>query len=344
MAKQVARSGLASKLGAEARKRWEENKANGPEYGVGGILPAGIENGIAQLSKCGFGIYKKGAFTGQFFYMAMGVVQLPTSIIDAKGVSINIKGLQTRVGPIPICDTPHSKGQHKTQADHFDFVRNELAKLKGGSMDEFSPDTIEDAAKLLEEAKPYFRFRTWQGPATEDFPNPRVNEEWRGVCEYNPDAEDTGVTDETGGSADAGSADNESAKAKGEGGGSLRDLIEAADREDDNDEESVAARQAITEAAAAAGMDVDGDDFAALSWSEVVDQVEGSENEGEEKEQEDEEIVPAKDDECKANLKGFKKPIAVKIISVDKKSKTVTIKRQDNKATVKDIAWSSLVW
>jgi hypothetical protein len=49
----------------------------------------------------------------------------------------------------------------------------------------------------LTEAGPTFRFRTWQGKVTEQYPDPKVNHEWRGVCEWTGDATEGAVEDET---------------------------------------------------------------------------------------------------------------------------------------------------
>ncbi len=155
MAKQVAKSGLAVKLSAKSREVFEENKAKPPEADAGARLPAGIENGVAQLRTCKFGIYQKGDFVGEYFFQATGRVVEPAEVNGTP-----VRGLITRLGPVPICDTPK---RNKSQADNFDQVRQVLARLKGGTLEEYGAEEVEGIAALIEEAKPYFRFRTWKG-------------------------------------------------------------------------------------------------------------------------------------------------------------------------------------
>lgn len=185
MAKQTGKSSVSGKFG----KQFNKAKENEVDYGSTGDLPGTIEMGIAKLTSCRFGVYKSGDNAGEYFFYASGVVQSPeeANMIDKDGNvtgTMRIKGLATKIGPEPICDTPNAKGKKKTAQDHIDWVVNEFKKLGVETDDiDFSEEGMaESVAKMLEESKPLFRFRTWQGKATPEYPNPRVTHEWKGAC------------------------------------------------------------------------------------------------------------------------------------------------------------------
>ena len=156
MAKQTLKSGLVGKLGAKLSKAVEAHKGDETKFsGGGGDLPGGIENGIAQLVLCKFGVYEKGEFEGEYYWMAQGVVVSPK-----KHAGIVIEGLRTSIGPEAICDTPNKA--RKTTEEHVAWVLNEMRKL-GVDTSELSGDDLESTAEALQELGPHFRFRTWQG-------------------------------------------------------------------------------------------------------------------------------------------------------------------------------------
>lgn len=197
----TAKSSFLSRV-AEAH---ELHKADDTRIGSGGDLPAGIEHGIARLVDAKIGVYQKGDNEGEPFFMAAGTVLEPTSIavVDPKtkkSKTIFVEGLRTQIGPEPLCDTTAQNGNQTSLADHWDRLLNHL-RLLGIDTKTITPDMIilETAdgkyesgpvLKALVEAGPTFRFRTWQGKATAQYPNPRVNHEWRGVCAWEPTAED----------------------------------------------------------------------------------------------------------------------------------------------------------
>jgi hypothetical protein len=56
----------------------------------------------------------------------------------------------------------------------------------------------------LKESAPFFRFRTWQGPKSDQYPNPRVNHTWegtQGLEDYTPPDEGSPVEDDATGPA-----------------------------------------------------------------------------------------------------------------------------------------------
>lgn len=181
---------LSGKIGAKVRAAVQAHKDDEIDYGRM-ELPEGIEGGIAQLVDCKFGVYESGDFKGQPFFYAAGVVKSPREVRGVK-----IYGLRTQIGPEPICDTP--KRSRPTIDDHVAWVINELGKLNGGKVEVETETDLEEFATALKEAQPYFRFRTWKGQPTPQFPDPRVNHVWGGTCEYDEDEEPSPVEDRTG--------------------------------------------------------------------------------------------------------------------------------------------------
>jgi hypothetical protein len=237
MAVQRATSSLFKKLGKRLTDACNKHKNDPIEYG-NLDLPAGISNGIAQLTDCRFVIIQEGKENaGEHMFMAAGIVKLP---LEHKGVPI--EGLRTSVMEV-IADTP---GRAREGIDqHISKVQQELKKLLGPDYDpdSLSGENLEATALALQEAQPHFRFRTWKGSkrvvakkpngkwsvfneddsghrtqdrkvtgewATEeackkanpyaDGREPRVNHDWSGRCEYHADASASGTTDNTGSS------------------------------------------------------------------------------------------------------------------------------------------------
>jgi len=150
MAKQVGKVGglLASKLGEKGRQAVLANREK--EVAVGQTLPGGV-SGVAELRSCTFGEFKEGKNKGALYFMARGIVQEPEAY----------KGMATQIGPHALIDTP-SGGKMKTQEDHLNWAMDQMAAL-GADKESMSLDNLEEIAAALEQAKPMFRFRTWQG-------------------------------------------------------------------------------------------------------------------------------------------------------------------------------------
>lgn len=191
---------MAKKLGAKLVNAHAQHKDAPPDVG-NARLPDGIEDGIAQLRDIKIGEYKEGDHKGQLFFMAQAVLVEPK---EHNGRSV--AGMRTTAGPVPLCDTPKSKGKKKTFADHYAVFLNHL-KLLGVETEKNAagtPDEVEAflmaSIDILKKQQPYFTIRTWKGKPTTEFPNPRVNEEWGPVCEYSPsDDPSAGMTDSDGG-------------------------------------------------------------------------------------------------------------------------------------------------
>lgn len=228
------KSGLAGKLGGKLQEAVVGHREDETTFGGGGGLPGGIENGIAQVVECKFGIYEKGDNQGEYFFYAAATVELPRRFPDQEG-GIPIAGLRTQIGPEPICDTPGKTRQ--TLEEHVAWVLNEMRKL-GVDTTQLGADDIESTAEAIKLAAPHTRFRTstiadevfevkagkvWvvktdgsgkgKGPykdqAAAKAANPyakdakdvkgpgKVFQQWTGVVEFTPELAN-GVVDETG--------------------------------------------------------------------------------------------------------------------------------------------------
>ncbi len=262
------KSGLMARLGSKGKKAFDSHKGDETKMDAGGSLPAGIENAVARLVKCGFGVFQKGDFKDEYFFRAAGVILHP-----AKHDGVPIEGLQTSIME-PMCKTP-AKGR-KTIADHLAWVLNELRKL-GIDTAELSPDDLESTCEALEEAEPCFRFRTWKGDKQTTGPykgkEPYLNEVWQGACDYDEDGGDSDV-DETVGPKEVETDESNEEET----------LAELAVRADNDDEE---AQVALGEKAAAVGIDAEEID----TWAEVAEAIEAKEGESTEEEEEEEDLA-----------------------------------------------------
>lgn len=245
MPKQVSNSGFMAKYGAKLKKAHTIHKDDETEFGAGGSLPAGIEGGVAQLTSIKFGQYKEGTQNaGEWYFRAAGTVLLPKEH----------RGSQTSIME-PMHDTPERT--RKTFDDHLGWVYNELRKL-GVETKELDPADLESVFTALKESAPTFKFRTWQGEPTKEYPNPRVNEQWRGTCDYE--------ADESGDVVDESSEGETEAPAEDDAGDEWDTLATQADADDN------AAVKKLFAAATAAGYskdEIEGTD----NWGEVADMI-----------------------------------------------------------------------
>lgn len=347
---QTGKSAIFAKLGAKAKQAHEKHKKEPVTYG-NPSLPDGIENGIAELRQCKFGIYKDGKTKGQAFFMAAGIVKSP-----AEHNGVPIAGLRTQIGPEPLCDTPEASGKRKTFDDHYGWMLNELKKL-GVNAEEVGPDDLEATAAALEKAGIHFRFRTWKGKKQTTGPyagqEPRVNHEWNGVVEDYQDAEG-----QDGGAVEDGTppSDQVAEETGGDEGGAVNPedddldaLAEQAQGEEDPD--NAPAQQRLMEIATEAGVS-DDEMGAADNWAAVVELIRTAQAGGEA--HADEPAAPA--DPVKGELYKYKpldpkdktkkkrlKAVECEVTSVNKLKKTVGLTNMDNKKIVyKDVPWSEL--
>lgn len=330
-------------------------------YGAGGELPPGIDGGIAKLAMLKIGEYKSGDLQGEKYFMAQGVVVSPEEFNKQR-----VKGLRTSIGPEPLCDTEGRT--RETLDDHVAWMSNQLRMLAG---DEYfaEADTLEEVEELMEalvESDVYFRFRTWQGKATDQYPNPRTNHEWRGAVEYDEDGtddveDDTEEEEEVKPKKGKGKASAKpSSKTTSTKGGSTKGKKGKAEPEEEEEddvpfgddldmladaaEEDEEAADKLTKLAVKAGIDEEWVE-SAPGWQDVADKIREMSEEGgdeeEDEEEEEEEVQPEKGDTFAYKPKGKKKAIEVEVTAVFEGKQTCNCK--DDKGTVyKAVPWSAL--
>lgn len=342
----TTKSGLLAKLGAEGRKAFEEAKVAETTYSTNAEPPAGIRNGLAQLTSCKFDQHKDGDNKGEYFFYAAGIIVEPKEFGGMK-----CAGLRTSIME-PLYPTP--KRKRATVQDHVDWILNEFRKLGVDTADlEF--DQLESVAAALEESKPHFNFRTWSGPPSTDYPVPRVNSDWLGVAEAVEEVADE-IVDATG-SADAFNEFEEAPEGEAEptpedetdgeseeNDDNQFDLAALLDGIDDNEE----AQQTLTDKAQALGIPLKQIE-SAPSWKAVGNMIEAKLPQGEgeaepEFEPKKKEVYLFIPDPKK--LGKNKKPIRVEIelTAVDAKKKTVAGRSVDDpKKTFASIPWDALI-
>lgn len=353
---------LLAKYGKALKAAHEAHKDDETEFSNFGDLPPGIENGIAQLVECKFGEYEKGDMEGESFFYAAGAVLVPK-----EHAGIPIDGLRTSIME-PLCETPTRS--RVTVKDHLAHIYNELRKL-GVHTSTLKLEDLEATVDALKEAQPTFRFRTWVGKPSAEYPNPRTNHSWAGVCDYTPEEDgDGGVDDGTPTPEEKpksptkpkpGAAAKTPAKAaattttkKGpakkaapepdetfdDGAEDLNLLAEQADADDDG------AKAKLEALAIDKGVATEEQVENAPSWADVVSWING-ESSPEEPAEEEPDWVPEKD-----GLYGFrpidpksKKPgkkVEVMVTAIDEKKKTVTLKNMVDGKTKYVTTWDKL--
>jgi hypothetical protein len=176
MAKASAKSQLAG--------LFNKSRTNPVELdtGGGGNFPDGIEMGVAEITSMTIGYHEDGDHQGQPYFMMRGVARQP---VEHKG--IKVEGLQDTLIFESLYDTPTRK--RKTVQEHMDHVVAVLQDL-GLETADLEWEDVESGAvfePLLAE-RPHCRFRTWKGDPTPEYPNPRVNVQYKGSTEYNGEA------------------------------------------------------------------------------------------------------------------------------------------------------------
>jgi hypothetical protein len=197
-------SGIFSRYGSKAVEAFNKHKGDETEYGNFGELPPGIDGGIAQLVDCRVLEIKEGKQNaGELMFFARGIVVEPEEVEDPRtGLVVRIKNRNTTLNESLF----HTPGRaRETIEDHMAYVLNQLRKL-GLSTEDITATDEEFNSQLatLKESAPFFRFRTWQGPKTEQYPNPKVNHTWegtQGLEDYTPPDEGSPVEDDATGSA-----------------------------------------------------------------------------------------------------------------------------------------------
>lgn len=364
MPKKVVKGSFADRV----REAHEAHKSDPTTMGGGGGLPAGIEGGIARLSDIRIGYYEKGDNVGEPFFIAAGIVLSPES-----HDGIVVKGLRTQIME-PIHDTPTRS--RKTVEDHYAWVLNQV-RLLGVDTSEVDVDSFEDVLAALKESKPYFRFRTWKGSKQEitkradgkfecsgkvfsseamakaAFPfagnEPRVQEEWRGACEYTEDGGDDGVVEETAEPEEEVATTPPWEKGEAEEAPAKAPTKKAPAKTEPEDEDLDALAETAQGGDAEAQQKLEGlaklhnvEGYEAMeTWAEVAEAIKSASEAPDEAAEE--EFVPEKDGLVKYKPPKAKKPIECTVIAVLPKTQTANLKSlEDGKTVFKGVAWAEL--
>jgi hypothetical protein len=338
MPRQEGKSDFEMKYGNRARTALEKAKKAETVYSSGGNLPPGIEAGVARIYECKVDTFKTGDNKGQLFFFASGIVKRPKAING-----IPVEGLHTRIRPEPLCDTPNARGEkaRRTLEEHVNWAVNML-RLLGLNTAQFD-GSLEDMCNAVKSARPYFRFRTWQGQPSKEFPDPRVNETWLGHCEFT--AEEDDVADDV----DEPSSDyepdvTEEKEDEGAGEPNEEDLGSLAARADNGDNEAAAE---LRQKAIAAGVEESAADEAE-SWGAVVEMMrelgEGNIDSRENGEsEEDGSWEPEKESVYGFRPPRARKPVDCSVTAVFHGKRTVNLRDLDDGKTYKGVPWDRLI-
>ncbi len=329
----VVKSVLAGKLSAKAKEAMVKHKDEPAKYDTGGQLPAGIENGVAKLTSCGFQLIAKGKQNeGKPIFLATGIIVSPET-----HNGIPIKGKRTSIIE-SVFDTPTKSRQ--TQEDHVLWIQN-FFKRMGYDTSGFTGEDgeLEAAAAVIEELGPHFDFRTWKGEKATSGPykdqEPRTQETWGQAVEYTEGADQgaaAAVVDETGAVDDATETVEETVEEPSAVDPDLDSLALAGDKGKTQAIRDAAAKQ-IEAIAEAKGIDV----TAAATWKDAVEMLKEAPAEEPAEEVVEEPAVPAVGEVWKYSMLDAKtkkkKLVEVEILTVDKSSKA-TLKVVNTGATL----------
>lgn len=153
MADATGRSSVLAKLGNRAKEVLANHATKEPEIpGMG--LPAGIDNGIAQVVECKFGVVEAGKpKAGATFFMCQGVVKEPQQF---KGVTV--AGRRTMIYK----EVANAKGEINEK--NMEWAQDQLKILVGKNADPkmFLLENLEGTAALIRKAKPHTLFKTYK--------------------------------------------------------------------------------------------------------------------------------------------------------------------------------------
>lgn len=352
----------------EQEKIFDKHRTTEVEYSKFGSLPPGIENGIAELRDITMGRFKEGENKGEWYFMAAGAVLHPKTFTDKEKQIHKTEGKRTQIGPEALCDTPKALGERKTYDDHMGFFMNTLKRL-GLETKNLDNKTIGPAMDALVASKVQFKFRTWQGKPSEEFPNPKVNHDWLEATKYVPgdndqedgnqdDTKDITIPDEpkpqpvqgsgsgSGSATDGGTSTEDN---KFDEFGDLDSLVELAGKEGDH---KVDAQNRLTDMALKEGITQEIIDKTE-HWGEVAELIRGmkdddSSNQDSGKEAQPEEWIPSKGETVKYHELDKKKGtpkvkgIDAEVLAVNTEKKTANVKNLVDNSTVKGVPFSQL--
>lgn len=372
MAGQTTTSSVLAALGDAGRRAHAKHKNDETKISNNGELPAGIENGIAQLTEMKFDKTAAGKENaGKLFFYAAGIVKKPKQILDASiGDMVPVEGMRTSIMEV-LYDTPTRT--RKTFDEHWAWVLNVL-RVFGVDTSKIPEDQsyyqrIEAIVQALKTSKPpiFFRFRTWKGAkaTTGQYKDqePRVNHTWGERVEFDD-------TTDPGAGVEEAPIEEVTTPAEEQSNEPLGADLDAAPTETSPDVEysdtedldsllerakaqDVAAETQLVELAVAAGHEKDKVESNDIGWDDVVEMIKNPVT-AEEPEPPAEPVKGAttkylvRDKAGKpvisAKTKKEAPPVNCEIVAVDKKKSTVDLKNLvDGKTVYKAVPWSQLI-
>lgn len=178
MAKSETKTSVFDKLNKSA---FDKVKKNEVTYADAPEVPAGIKNGIAELTSVGLQEYKSGDHKGEPFFIGKAVVQEPTTHEGKKAAGLTI------TTTIPLTDRPEWTGE-PDEEQFYDRMCKTLQHL-GVETSSLGSGDLEAAMNALSKKDGiYFKFSTGQGKGGSIYSN------WYQRVDYQPqDSSDNGV-------------------------------------------------------------------------------------------------------------------------------------------------------
>tara|TARA_Y100000361_G_scaffold36089_1_gene30625 strand:- start:65071 stop:65985 length:915 start_codon:yes stop_codon:yes gene_type:complete len=248
MSKTNAKGSLKDRIAAEDARKSSRGAAPKPPGGGRVSLPAGIESGVAKLTRVDFNVIESGPYEGSQRLYVHGVVVEPKEHEGQK-----TEGLLAQPGQITLDDVKSQYGD-TSFAENVAKAENRL-KLLGFPTSDFD-DLEEDTLLYFNETdEMYFSFRTWK-PNDSD----RIITMINGPTEYVAKAQDQVVE------ADPHYSNNQATATPVTN--SLQTVAKNADNGDENAQRTIVAK------ASAAGIDPEDEKYS--DWASVVDAIENS--------------------------------------------------------------------
>lgn len=349
-------------LKKKAPKAWKEGKGKEVEI-KGGFLPAGINNGIAQLNYVGFSTIQDGDNKGEYRFEVRGVNKKPLKFNDqpltGKPVNLRVDLVPTKGGK-----EGGRTWTGKTVNDKAKQMQDILKLLRGDNLEDTDDyDDLTEIIDELNEEKPFFAYRTWAYEATKLRPNPRTNVDITGrVNDFEEEDDETVVIEEE---DDEEEEEEEETEETEEEESEESEEAEEEESEEEEEEEEEAdwkalgikgdkgdkkARAALTEKAGE--LELDPEDYptwkklAAAILEKASEDDSGGEEEAEEEEEEEteeeESSEPTKGDVMRYKPPKARKPIDVEVVKVTAKTKKASVKSLDSGKLYKDVPFADL--
>lgn len=175
------KSTFALKMGNRLDSVIKAHATDETDYGFT-RLPPGINNGVAQLTKCYFAEHPAGhKHAGKHYFRAEGTVVSP-EYVDVNGVPVKVAGQTTSI-IIGCYDITGSGNPPKVtpQAEQIADVMNEMRKLGADTSTITSAAGLEAMATGLAKTMPYFRFSTSLRKARTPQETDGTWENWNGI-------------------------------------------------------------------------------------------------------------------------------------------------------------------